>query len=95
MKITFQGSVVILGDVNPGAEIIASGSVIVWGRLRGTVHAGAEGDEKAVVAALDMRPMQLRIASLASITPERRGKVQPEMARIENGRVVADSWDSK
>ena len=95
MKITFQGSVVILGDVNPGAEIIASGSVIVWGRLRGTVHAGAEGDEKAVVAALDMRPMQLRIASVASITPERRGKVQPEMARIENGRVVADLWDSK
>ena len=95
MKVTFQGSVFVLGDVNPGAEIIASGSVIVWGRLRGTVHAGAEGDEKAVVAALDLHPMQLRIASVVSVTPERRGKAQPELARVENGQVVADSWDSK
>ena len=95
MKITYQGSVTVMGDVNPGAEIIASGSVVVWGRLRGTVHAGAEGDEKAVIAALDMRPMQLRIASIISVTPERRAKNQPEIARIENGRVVADSWEYK
>lgn len=95
MKITYQGSVVVVGDVNPGAEIIASGSVIVWGRLRGTVHAGAEGDEKAIVAALDLHPMQLRIASVVSVTPDRRGKVLPEMARVENGRVVADTWEIK
>ncbi len=95
MKVTFQGNVIVIGDVNPGAEIIASGSVIVWGRLRGVVHAGAEGDEKAVVGALDLHPMQLRIASVASVTPERRGKAQPELARIENGQVVADPWDTK
>ncbi len=94
-KVTYQGSVVVVGDVNPGAEIIASGSVIVWGRLRGTVHAGAEGDEKAIVAALDLHPMQLRIASVVSVTPDRRGKVLPEMARIEYGRVVADTWEIK
>jgi septum site-determining protein MinC len=95
MRVTFQGNVVVLGDVNPGAEIIASGSVLVWGRLRGVVHAGAEGDEKAVIGALDLHPMQLRIASVVSVTPERRGKTQPEMARIENGQVVADPWDTK
>lgn len=95
MKITFQGSVMVFGDVNPGAEIIASGSVMVWGRLRGTVHAGAEGDEHAVVAALELHPMQLRIGSVVSGSPERRGKSQPEMARVENGHVVADSWEMK
>lgn len=95
MRVTFQGNVVVVGDVNPGAEIIASGSVIVWGRLRGMVHAGAEGNEKAVVCALDLHPMQLRIASMVSVTPESHGKSQPEMARIESGRLVADPWDIK
>jgi septum site-determining protein MinC len=95
MRVTFQGNVIVLGDVNPGAEIIASGSILVWGRLRGVVHAGAEGDEKAVVGALDLHPMQLRIASIVSVTPERRGKSQPEMASIEDGQVVADPWDNK
>lgn len=95
MRVTFQGNVVVLGDVNPGAEIIASGSVLVWGRLRGVVHAGAEGDDKAVVGALELHPMQLRIASVVSVTPAYRGKTQPEMAWIENGQVVADPWDLK
>ncbi len=95
MRISYQGNVIVIGDVNPGAEIIASGSVIVWGRLRGVVHAGAEGNEKAIVGALDLHPMQLRIASIVSVTPERRGKTLPELAHIENGQVVADPWDTK
>jgi septum site-determining protein MinC len=53
-KVSYQGHVVVIGDVNPGAEIVAGGSVVVWGRLRGVVHAGAEGNEKAVVCALDL-----------------------------------------
>ena len=64
-----QGHVVVFGDVNPGAEIIAAGDVIVWGRLRGNVHAGANGDESAFVCALDMTPTQLRIAGYISISP--------------------------
>jgi len=86
------GSVVVIGDVNPGAEIIAGGDVIVWGRLRGMVHAGAEGHEGAVVCALDLAPTQLRIAGLIAITPKRRGKPQPEMARIVDEQVVAEAW---
>lgn len=50
------GHVVIIGDVNPGAQVVASGDVVVWGRLRGLVHAGAEGNEEAVVCALDLSP---------------------------------------
>ena len=90
-----QGHIIIFGDVNPGAEIIASGSVMVWGHLRGLVHAGAEGDENAMVCALNLSPTQLRIAGKIAITPQRRGKAQPEIAYLMNGQVVADNWEAK
>jgi septum site-determining protein MinC len=89
------GHVVVVGDVNPGAQIIAGGDVVVWGRLRGTVHAGATGDEKAVVCALDMRPMQLRIANTIAITPEDApSRSRPEIAFVRDGQIVAEEWTS-
>jgi len=94
-KLQSPGHVIVLGDINPGAEVIAGGNIIVWGRLRGLVHAGAEGDEKAVVCALDLGPTQLRIAGQIAITPQRRGKSQPEIARLQDGQVVAEAWKSK
>lgn len=89
------GHVVVIGDVNPGAQIIAGGDVLIWGRLRGTVHAGANGDESALVCALDMRPMQLRIANhvaIASDSGERRP--YPEVASVRDGQIVAEEWGS-
>ena len=94
-SIHFPGHVTVLGDVNPGAEIIAGGSVIVWGRLRGTVHAGAQGEERSVVCAMDLSPMQLRIASYAATSPPRRGKAQPEIAFLRDGRLIAEPWNPK
>jgi len=91
-KAAYQGHVVVLGDVNPGAEIIATGCVIVWGHLRGTVHAGAEGDEGAVVCALDLSPMQLRIASNIATTPQDQEEPKPEIARIKDGQIIAELW---
>ena len=93
-KIVYEGNVVVMGDVNPGAEILASGSVIVWGRLRGVVHAGAQGDEKAVVCALELSPTQLRIAGEIAISPARKGKSQPEIARLKDGRLEAGPWQA-
>jgi septum site-determining protein MinC len=88
-----QGHVVIYGDVNAGAEIIAAGDVIVWGRLRGIVHAGANGDESAVVCALDMTPTQLRIAGyIATSPPDKRHKPKPEMAFIREQRIFVEAW---
>jgi len=87
------GHVVVLGDVNPGAEIIAAGDVIVWGRLRGNVHAGAYGDEGAIVCALDMIPTQLRIAGVFSTSPDdKRRKPRPEVALIRDGQIVVEAW---
>ena len=89
------GHVIIIGDVNPGAEIMAGGDGLVWGKLRGVVHAGAGGDEDAIVCALDLSPTQLRIAGLIALAPKRRGKPSPEMAHIKDNQVVAEPWDPK
>lgn len=89
------GHVVILGDVNPGAEIIATGSIVIWGRMRGLVHAGAEGDESSTVSALDLSPTQLRIAGQIAAFPPRKRSLRPETARLLNGKVVSESWEPK
>jgi septum site-determining protein MinC len=94
-SIKHSGHVVVIGDINPGGEIVAGGDVVVWGHLRGMVHAGADGDEDAIVCAMDLSPTQLRIAGLIATTPKRHGKPQPEMAQIVDGRVVAIPWRSK
>ena len=91
-NIQHHGHVTIIGDVNPGAEIVAGGDVVVWGRLRGVVHAGAEGEENAIVCALDLSPTQLRIAGQIAISPKRRGKPQPETARLFEKQVVTEVW---
>jgi septum site-determining protein MinC len=94
-SINFPGHVTVLGDVNPGAEIVAAGSVIVWGHLRGTVHAGAQGDEHAVVCALDLSPMQLRIAGFAATSPPSGRNSGPEIASLRDGQLVAEPWNPK
>jgi septum site-determining protein MinC len=70
--------------------------VVVWGRLHGTVHAGAFGDNEAVVCALDLSPTQLRIGRYITRSPdERRRKSQPETARVTHGRIEAVVWNLK
>jgi septum site-determining protein MinC len=91
-NISHAGHVTVIGDVNPGAQIIASGNVVVWGRLRGMVHAGAEGDEAAIVCAMDLSPTQLRIAGHIAIPPAERSKAGPEVAFVRDGQVVAENW---
>jgi len=95
-QLRHPGSITVIGEVNPGAEIVAGGDIVVWGKLRGTVHAGAMGDESAIVCALDLQPTQLRIAQHIARSPEdRRRKPQPEVARVRNGQIVAESWEIK
>ncbi len=70
-SIRHSGPVIIIGDVNPGAEVVAGGDVIVWGHLRGMVHAGALGDDEAIVCALHLVPTQLRIGSHIARPPDK------------------------
>ncbi|TLM99523.1 septum site-determining protein MinC [bacterium] len=94
-KITSHGHVTILGDVNPGAEIIADGNVIVWGRIRGSVIAGAAGDDTAVVCAMVLEPTQLRIANLVANISLKKTPSQPVCAVIRNGIIQIEPWKSK
>jgi septum site-determining protein MinC len=99
-------SVLVIGDVNPGAEVSSDGDVLVWGRLRGVVHAGAKGNVRAIVAALDLEPTQLRIADVMTIGPDprpgqpgkwfwkRSANKRPEIARIANETISIEEWDA-
>lgn len=95
-SVRYSGNVVILGDVNPGAEVTATGNIIVMGALRGVVHAGASGDETAVVMAFRLNPTQLRIANHITRPPDNE-KVDmdlPEIARIKEGVVTIEAFQT-
>ena len=94
-RIEFDGHIVVVGDVNPGAEVIAGGNVIIWGKLRGMVHAGALGDDKAIVCALSLSPTQLRIDDKIAVSPGDNQKQHPEVAMIRDGKVIAEPWISE
>jgi len=88
-----HSNVIVLGDVNPGAEIIAGGDIIVWGVLRGMVHAGYPDNENALVCSLQLSPVQLRIAHLLSRPPEGFEAQQlPEVASILQEQIVVETW---
>ncbi len=88
-KIEFDGSVVVVGDVNPGAEIKATGNIIVLGQLKGMAHAGCKGMTEAFVSAVYMAPVQLRIADIITRFPEenKRGPKPPEYAFVQKGQI--------
>lgn len=92
-KIEYEGDILVLGDVNPDAYIIASGNIIVMGALRGIAHAGANGDENAQIIALKLIPQQLRIAGYYTRSPDEDTNNEPnypEKAYIENNRIYIE-----
>lgn len=94
-RIEYPGNIVIVGDVNPGAEIVAEGSVIVWGRVRGMIHAGAKGDLSVCICALDLSANQLRIADKASAMLKPQKDPKPEIATINSeGHLQAEIWQT-
>ncbi|MBV9390223.1 MAG: septum site-determining protein MinC [Chroococcidiopsidaceae cyanobacterium CP_BM_ER_R8_30] len=70
IEIRHSGTVVILGDINPGGIVVSNGDILVWGRLRGIAHAGAGGNSKSFIMALQMEPTQLRIADFVARAPQ-------------------------
>jgi septum site-determining protein MinC len=82
------GNIVVIGDVNPGAELVASGDIVVFGALRGVAHAGAQGDRAARVIALELAPTQLRIATLIATSDAGSRPRGPEHASIADERIA-------
>jgi septum site-determining protein MinC len=83
------GNIVVIGDVNPGTELVATGDIVIFGRLLGVAHAGAQGDNDAKVYALHLQATQLRIATCIAVDEERsRDTSEPEVAFVRDGRIV-------
>lgn len=90
-RIKSSGSLVILGDVNPGGEVTAAENIVVLGALRGIAHAGYPSDKNAVVAALSMQPKQIRIADVYSMAPsDGLAAGEMELAYINEGKIFIE-----
>jgi septum site-determining protein MinC len=85
-----DGDIIILGDVNPGAEVTASGSVYIFGALRGRIWAGSKGDRNTSIISLDFEPVQMRIADKVVVSPGRSMSREhhPQKAFIEDESIV-------
>ncbi len=93
-RIHHAGPVVVYGDVNDGAEIVAAGDVLIFGKLRGVVHAGAGGDDHATIGAFTLNPPQLRIGTHIARSPDdkKRKSRGPEMASVRQEQIIIEPW---
>ena len=93
-----ETSIIVIGDVNPGANIVSKGNIIVLGALKGTAFAGASGNTNAFVLALDMRPGQIRIADTIARAPDHPAKEEQKEAKVaflEEGNIYIEPINKK
>ncbi|ROR29143.1 septum site-determining protein MinC [Mobilisporobacter senegalensis] len=91
-----ETSIIIIGDVNPGAKVVSKGNIIILGSLKGNVFAGATGNEKSFVVALDMNPVQIRIADVIARAPDKPVKnsvKETKIAFVEDGNIYIEPLD--
>jgi len=93
-RAAYEGNIVIVGDVNPGGEVIAGGNIIVMGNFRGMAHAGATGNESAIIAAYSLQPTQLRIGKVYTRPPEGDSvrPSYPEIAYVKDNVIVIEPY---
>jgi len=92
-KFEYSGNLVIVGDVNAGAEVYAAGNIIVLGSIKGSVYAGSNGNSNAIIAAFVLTPQIMQIANVITRSPEDIDKPQyPELAKIKNGNIIVEPY---
>ena len=94
--VKYAGNVIVDGDVNPGAEIRASGSIYVWGKLRGVAFAGIEGSREEVIAAIDIESCNMRIANIYYQDNSKlkiKIKKKPEKAFVDGNELKIVDWE--
>lgn len=92
--VDYDGHVIVLGDVNPGAEIHAGGSIVIWGKLKGVASAGTRGDRQAVICALEMEPSLLKICDIISASFPNKKKIA-QVAFLKDQVIQFNHWDTK
>ncbi|WP_291648743.1 septum site-determining protein MinC [Clostridium sp.] len=91
--VRYHGNIVIIGDINNGAEVYAGGNIIVLGTIKGQVHAGVGGNKKAIISAFSLQPEILQIAEIVTIAPEDGIKPSyPELAKIKDDIIVVEPY---
>lgn len=98
--VSHKGHLIVIGDVNPGAEIMAEGDITVWGALRGIAHAGIGGNVGAEIRALRLQPIQIRIAHAIARSPDRPrihypNNAGPEIARVIDGKIKVSRFNAE
>ncbi|GIM44600.1 putative septum site-determining protein MinC [Collibacillus ludicampi] len=93
--VSHQGDIVVIGDVNPGGLVMATGNVYIMGTLRGVAHAGCTGDENAIIAAVYFQPSQLRIGRVISRAPDTEDRsayeaTEMEFAYLKEGQMAVE-----
>jgi septum site-determining protein MinC len=83
---------VVMGDVNPGCELIAGGDILVIGSLCGTAAAGQPENRDCIILALDFRPTQIKIGDVVAAGLPVKGQGAPEIAHVENGAIIVDDY---
>ena len=91
--VDFQGNIVIVGDVNSGAEVYAGGNIIVLGSIKGNVYAGVGGNRKAIIAAFALQPEVLKIGDIITISPDDFEKPKyPEVAKVKDDAIIVEPY---
>ena len=96
-----ESSIIILGDINPGAKVVSKGNIVVLGSLKGNAYAGANGNEQAFVAALEMDPIQVKIGDVIGRSADKtqsrkkRGRkqqalIEPQVAIVKDGNIYIE-----
>ena len=94
-----ETSIIVIGDVKAGAKVVSKGNVIILGSLNGTVYAGSTGNSNAFVIALDMNPMQIKIADVIARAPDKpaklkkKNKPETKIAFLEDGNIYIETLD--
>ncbi len=91
-KLSVRGNAVIMGDINPGGEIVATGNIVVMGCCRGVLHAGAEGDDGCYILAYNLAAQQLRIASHVATVPADAGLSPLKLALIQDNCIILTDY---
>lgn len=89
-----ESSIIVIGDINNGAKVVSKGNIIILGSLKGNAFAGASGNAKAFVVAMDMEPVQIRIADTIARAPDKKSKEvkkEPKIAFVEEGNIYIET----
>ncbi len=92
-SIRYNGNIVIIGDINSGAEVTAAGNIIVLGAIKGNVSAGANGNTKAIIAAFSLQPEILKISNIVTLSPyDSEEPEYPEVAKVKDGAIIVEPY---